>query len=124
MVEDTGYKKWLFIPVHRRSQPCGPMGDTVSRTFQSLFTLCLETMRAGFPLCAADRKDRSMIVTLPGRLVRSRACWTWKPLFSSWADYRPGLDVEFDKVMDKLGPALAGNPYMVEPMMALFRGSL
>ncbi len=106
MIEDTGFKRWYFVPIHRIRQPRKPMVDTVPRRFQSLVTLCVETIRAGFPLCAVDQTDENMTIALPGRLVRTRTWRTWKPLFSSWADYRLGQDVQFDEVMEKLGPAL------------------
>ncbi|KAM5542699.1 hypothetical protein V8D89_003660 [Ganoderma adspersum] len=125
-VEDTGYKRWLFAPIYRNYRPRGPMGDTVLRESQPLIKLCVETLHAGFPLCVMDPDDSYLTVALPGRLVRTRARWTWRPLFSSWADYRPGRHVEFDKVMDpqKLGPALVANPCRAEWMMKLFRDLL
>ena len=125
-VEDTGYKRWLFAPIYSNYRPRGPLGDKVLHESQPLIKLCVETLRAGFPLCVMDPKDSHMTVALPGRLVRTRSWWTWRPLFSSWADYRPGQHVEFDKVMDpeKLGPALVANPCRAEWMMKLFRDLL
>ncbi|KAI1783425.1 hypothetical protein LXA43DRAFT_1046949 [Ganoderma leucocontextum] len=117
MIEETGFKRWLFIPIHRNRLPHGPIGDIMSRAFQSLVKLCVETIRAGFPLCAADPAESNMTVALPGQLVRTRAWWTWKPLFPSWADYRSGQYVEFDKVMENLGPST------VECLMKVFRNS-
>ncbi|PIL30645.1 hypothetical protein GSI_07347 [Ganoderma sinense ZZ0214-1] len=122
LVEDTGCTRWAFVPVCRRPEPHLPMSDATLHALRSVTTLCVETTRAGFPMGALSPSFGPTAATRPpGRFVWIRGVWRWRPLFESWADYRPGKHVEFDKVMEKLGPEFVENPAKMERVIEVFR---
>ncbi|KAI1782818.1 hypothetical protein LXA43DRAFT_1103365 [Ganoderma leucocontextum] len=76
MIEDTGFKRWFFIPIYRNPRPRGPTSKATSRAFQSVVKLCVETICAEISLCAVDADDPEIGVAIPGRLVRTCASCT------------------------------------------------
>ncbi|TFK88302.1 hypothetical protein K466DRAFT_662422 [Polyporus arcularius HHB13444] len=67
--------------------------------FGDMMMLCVGCINMGCPLRVLEGNDP--IVALPGRFSRVRGKWTWKPLFSSWEDYRGG-DAGLDEVLGRL----------------------
>ncbi|RDX42034.1 hypothetical protein OH76DRAFT_1489017 [Lentinus brumalis] len=55
-----------------------------------------------FTLRRLDSSKDSRDVPLPGRFVRARGARVWRPLFTDWRDYRPGLHRGLDVAMQGL----------------------
>ena len=94
-----------FIALTHPYEPAPPLPEAQRKTaLADVVNFCVASMNGGFPLRFSD--GPGAVVAFPGKFVREKKEWVWKPLFLDWDEYarKGGGHKGLDRAIRELSP--------------------